>query len=309
MAADFPTSLHDFSATYANEDAQEDTHPGIHNDLNEELAAVQVKVGVDSSAVNTTHDFKLSGVSDGDYAVSRAGTETLTNKTLTSPTVNTPNVNEAVALTSTSTELNLADGSIAGTAVASKLACLGSNKELDEFHTAALYLGAGAGTQVTATAAELNITDNGQTTEKVLNVQSKCHVTLSGAQSITNDSYVKIQFDTETWDIGSDYDTTNHRFTAPVTGYYAIAMSIEILNIDDAGAIAMAAIYVNGTNVAEHRSYVHAINDDPTVNVATIHKANSGEYIEFYCYQSGSGPDNTGTAAYRNFGSVHLLSI
>ncbi len=59
--------------------------------------------------------------------------------------------------TSSSTaELNFNDGSIAGTAVASKTAVLGANKELDEFHTTALYLGAGAGTLVTATAAELN---------------------------------------------------------------------------------------------------------------------------------------------------------
>lgn len=60
------------------------------------------------------------------------------------------------AVTSTAAELNLIDGGVAGTAVASKAAILGANKELDEFHTAALYLGAAAGTAVSATAAELN---------------------------------------------------------------------------------------------------------------------------------------------------------
>lgn len=62
-----------------------------------------------------------------------------------------------VAVTATAAELNLIDGSVAGTAVASKAAVLGANKELDEFHTAALYLGAAAGTQVTSSAAELNV--------------------------------------------------------------------------------------------------------------------------------------------------------
>lgn len=65
-----------------------------------------------------------------------------------------PNITTAIA--ADSTELGYLDGTVAGAAVASKVATLGANKNLDEFHTAALYLGAGAGTQVTATAADLN---------------------------------------------------------------------------------------------------------------------------------------------------------
>ena len=61
------------------------------------------------------------------------------------------------AVTGSAAELNLLDGSIVGTAVASKAAALGANKELDEFHTAALYLGAAACTLVTPTAAEINV--------------------------------------------------------------------------------------------------------------------------------------------------------
>ena len=38
-------------------------------------------------------------------------------------------------VTASAEELNLCDTSVAGTAVASKMACLGANKELDEFHT------------------------------------------------------------------------------------------------------------------------------------------------------------------------------
>ena len=59
-------------------------------------------------------------------------------------------------LTPTAAEFNILAGVTPGTAAASKAAVLGSNKNLDEFHTAALYLGAGAGTQVARTAAEIN---------------------------------------------------------------------------------------------------------------------------------------------------------
>jgi hypothetical protein len=60
------------------------------------------------------------------------------------------------AIAATAAEVNKLAGVSAGTAVASKAAVLGANKNLDEIHTAALYLGAAAGTQITKTAAEIN---------------------------------------------------------------------------------------------------------------------------------------------------------
>jgi cytoskeletal protein CcmA (bactofilin family) len=65
------------------------------------------------------------------------------------------------AVTSTAAEINLLDGSVAGTSVASKAAVLGANKNLDVLVIAdgGLSLGAGAGTAITATAAEINLID------------------------------------------------------------------------------------------------------------------------------------------------------
>lgn len=64
----------------------------------------------------------------------------------------------ATATTASTAELNLIDGSIAGTAVASKAAVLGANKNLDTLVIAdgGLKLGSGAGTAIGATAAEIN---------------------------------------------------------------------------------------------------------------------------------------------------------
>lgn len=55
------------------------------------IIALQTKVGVDGSLVITTHDYKLGEVTSTDRAVSKAGTQTLTNKTinLTNNTVTT----------------------------------------------------------------------------------------------------------------------------------------------------------------------------------------------------------------------------
>lgn len=75
----FPTTLNNYTGSetlLAAEHAQE------HN-------ALEAKVGVDGSAVTTSHDYKLSGVTGTDKAVSKTGTETLTNKTLTTPKIAT----------------------------------------------------------------------------------------------------------------------------------------------------------------------------------------------------------------------------
>jgi len=80
--------------------------------------------------------------------VGTTNTQTLTNKTLTSP-----KINEDVAVTATATELNLIDGSVAGTVVNSKAVVYGSAGEVN---ATTLQI---AGTSLTATAIELNYVD------------------------------------------------------------------------------------------------------------------------------------------------------
>lgn len=72
-------------------------------------------------------------------------------------------------VTSSAAELNFVDGSVAGTAVASKALVLGADKNVDTLVIAdgGLKLGAGAGTAVGATAAELNVMDVSAQTETI----------------------------------------------------------------------------------------------------------------------------------------------
>jgi hypothetical protein len=94
-------------------------------------------------------------------------------------------LNAAAGTGVSSTELDLLDGAIAGTAVASKALALGATKNVDTLVIAdgGLYLGAGAGTAVTSTAAELNILDTVTATAAELNtVDASINVeTLVGA--------------------------------------------------------------------------------------------------------------------------------
>jgi hypothetical protein len=83
----YPTNLDDLKTDWANDTPVADTHPTEHNSVASAVEALEAKVGADSSAVTSSHDYKLSGVGTGDKAASLTGTETLTNKTLTTPVI------------------------------------------------------------------------------------------------------------------------------------------------------------------------------------------------------------------------------
>jgi len=84
----FPTSLDSLTNPIGTDSMSVVSHAGQHTNANDAIEALEAKVGADSSAVTTSHDYKLSGVTGSDKAVSKTGTETLTNKTLTSPQIN-----------------------------------------------------------------------------------------------------------------------------------------------------------------------------------------------------------------------------
>lgn len=85
----YPTTIDTFT-THATGDVIEASYD---NSQQVAISALEAKVGVDSSAVTTSHDYKLSGVTSSDKAVSKTGTETLTNKTLTAPIITSPTIN------------------------------------------------------------------------------------------------------------------------------------------------------------------------------------------------------------------------
>mgnify|MGYP000986709967 CR=1 FL=1 len=92
MSTSYPTSIQSIPNPTST-DLLENASPTLDHDyqhgiVNDTLFALQTKVGIDGSAVATSHSYKLSGVSTGDKAASLTGSETLTNKILTAPKIN-----------------------------------------------------------------------------------------------------------------------------------------------------------------------------------------------------------------------------
>lgn len=88
----YPTSI-DALSNPASSDLMENAtaaldHNTQHANANDAIEALEAKVGADSSAVTTSHDYKLGEVIETDKTVGKTATQTLTNKTLTSPAIN-----------------------------------------------------------------------------------------------------------------------------------------------------------------------------------------------------------------------------
>lgn len=102
MAITFPTTLDTFTNPAGTDLLENATsaldHDVQHSNANDAIEALEAKVGVNGSAVTTSHDYKLGEVTGSDKAVGKTATQTLTNKTLTSPTI--------TGATATSTSVN-----------------------------------------------------------------------------------------------------------------------------------------------------------------------------------------------------------
>ena len=148
-------------------------------------------------------------------------------------------------------------------------------------------------------------------TDKAPNINVKARVYLSASQTnLTNDAWTKVLFDTENYDIGGDYDVDNHRFVAPVTGYYLITVKI---NYEAPGSTAdtkyYAGIYVNGALYSAGLGHKAAVLDFG-VSITDVVPVAAGQYIEGYA-RNASGvntvdiyPDGRYT-----FMTIHLLSV
>lgn len=105
MATNFPTSLDTLTNPTATDKVSTVDHASQHANANDAIEALQAKVGINSSTVTSSFDYKLTQVTGADYAVGLAKTQTLTNKTLTSPTISGANISSSVMTANTNNVL------------------------------------------------------------------------------------------------------------------------------------------------------------------------------------------------------------
>ena len=64
MATNFPTSLDSLTNPTATDTLDSPPHDTQHDDANDAIEAIQAKVGVDGSAVTTSHEYRINSIEE-----------------------------------------------------------------------------------------------------------------------------------------------------------------------------------------------------------------------------------------------------
>jgi len=138
-------------------------------------------------------------------------------------------------------------------------------------------------------------------------------VKVGTAQSLSETTITKVNFDTEHFDTDSAFNTTLNRFTVPTgkAGKYFISSFLRVNSETSSNLLSIQAyIYKNGsayvlTNEATSANYTTAA----TPNLTAVLDLLEGDYIEIYIYLNTI--DNTGgsvTAGYTDFSGYKLIT-
>jgi len=102
--------------------------------------------------------------------------------------------------------------------------------------------------------------------------------------SLANDTWAKVSFSDEQYDIGSYYDpTTNYRYTPLVAGKYLIIGRVFITYGSAATENIRIAIYKNGSDYTKYNDYGGSTQSYGTVQIVSLIDMNgTSDYLEIY---------------------------
>ena len=230
----------------------------------------------------TINGATFSGTLSGTYTIGGTPTfpatvvqtttsQTLTNKTLTSPTINSPTITNAT----------LSSDAISGYTSSTTGSIFGINVNSGVFSSSNIIVNS-------------NITTGNLYTTKIYNPY-KFFAYLSSAQNSTSGSS-KVLLDTTSFDTSSNFDkSTNHRFTAPVSGYYLFSYSVECGGSTPSGYW-QAQLFKNGSVVSVGSQAAPLAYDTSTGTV--LLSLIPSDYIELYLTGSSAIALTTGTTTF-----------
>ena len=167
-----------------------------------------------------------------------------------------------------------------------------------------------ANAQTTAAASKIPLAGAGGTiSDAWLVIPIKCRAYLASSQlNLVNGAWTQVQIATESYDVGSFFNTGTYRAVPNVAGYYLVTAQVTFLNLV-ADKRYSAAIYYNGATVTTAHTQTGGTTDYVTVQVSNIFYCNgTTDYIELYA-RSGSGGNTVDLdgAESSTFMCVHLL--
>lgn len=112
---------------------------------------------------------------------------------------------------------------------------------------------------------------------------------MSANQSLSNDSWTKVELSNEIFDTDTAFDTSNYRFTVPtgLGGKYLFQYCALIADINDTKR-GEARFYKNGSgyNYGRNNNYSPSSGSALYCTGSAIIPMNAGDYLELYVYQN-----------------------
>lgn len=127
----------------------------------------------------------------------------------------------------------------------------------------------------------------------------------NSALNTADTSFAKLVFDTESYDIGSNF--ANGTFTAPVTGYYQFNWA-AMMTCDGTSRTIVSALYINGA------AYSRGVRDNAVAGAvftstgSDLAYMTSGQTAEIYVYATAVLAYGVGSAAYTYFSGYYVSS-
>ena len=121
------------------------------------------------------------------------------------------------------------------------------------------------------------------------------YVIRSGAQAISQNVYSKIQYNSETWDSDSAFDTSNNKFTVPAgeAGKYVFGVVWYLEGMADMEQFRLK-IYKNGSAHAPEPlvQWFSPGSTDANGFTSIVLNLAVSDYIEIYAYHNGGTTEN-----------------
>lgn len=115
-------------------------------------------------------------------------------------------------------------------------------------------------------------------------IRTNVRAFLNAAQSIPAATFTKVQFNSKTFDLRSEYDaTTNYRWVCQLPGIYAVTCQIRFTGIAANKTIQVDLYRNGGTQIATTQAYTTGA--DQSVFLASNVQCAVGDYLEIQFYQ------------------------
>lgn len=115
----------------------------------------------------------------------------------------------------------------------------------------------------------------------------------SSNQTLTQNTYTKVQINTESFDTNNNFDsTTNYRFTPTVAGYYQLNAQMQL---NTSSGVLFIAIYKNGSQ-AQASGLSASLGAGSVLSISSLVSANgSTDYFEIFVYSDNASPQINGS--------------